>query len=243
LTFLDTLFNPYSFSELVNLIINKLGLSSLIVLLGAYFAAIVYFCALPTKSRFSADTPRSNAVTFAQQAFYIFSLLTFLMPFISGWSSFFLVLLFYSIIAVPMLTNIRLLAQDFTFDEYLKFRRGGLVSAKWKLCSLGLTWISILGEFLAFSYFDPTIPLLGWAILTYSIAAAVLQAALGQSYLIHIYTCLYAEIGTVDGPVEGFILAKGSDHYIVKTKENDVLLPSERIKSISQTPLPEQKDG
>jgi len=242
LTFLDTLFSPYSFNELVDLIINKLGLSSLIVLLGAYFAAIVYFCALPAKSRFSTDTPRSNAVGYFQQAFYIFSFLSVLMPFISGWFSFFLVLLFYGIIFIPMWVNIRLLARDFTFDEYTKFHREGFISMKWKLSKLSgiaLTWISILGEFLAFSYFDPTIPLLGWAIITYSIAAALLQAALAQSYFVHVNTCVYARIVTADGSVEGFIVAKGSDHYIVKTKDNDVLLSSDYVKSISPSPIPE----
>jgi hypothetical protein len=239
LTFLDALFTPYGFKELVDLIIDKLGFGSLIVLLGAYFAAIVYFSGLPAKSRFSADTPRSNAVGFVQQVFYIFSFIIFLMPFISGWISFVLVLLFYGMVAVPMLINIRLVAKDFTFDEYVKFRRGGIMSMKWKYSGLGLTWILILGELLAFSYFDPTIPLIGWVIITYTIAVAVLQAALVQSYLFHVTTCLHAKIITADGSVEGFVIAKGSDHYIVKTKESDVLLSSDYIKSISQSPLPE----
>jgi hypothetical protein len=242
LTFLDTLFSPYSFSELVDLIINKLGFSSLIVLLGAYFAAIVYFCALPAKSRFSSDAPRSNVVSYLQQAFYIFSSLGVLMLFVSGLFSFFLVLLFYGTIAVPMYVNIRLLSRDFSFDEYMRFKRADPASIKWKrsrLSGIALTWISLLGEFLAFSYFDPTIPLLGWAIIIYSIAAAFLQLAVAQSYLIHVSGCVYARIMTADGSVDGFVAAKGSDHYIVKTKENDVLLSNDYVKSISPSPLPE----
>lgn len=239
MTFLDELFNPYSFNELVDLIINKLGLSSLIILLSAYFAAIVYFCALPSKSPLSTDTTRSYAVSYFQQAFYIFSFLSLLMPLISGWFSFFLVLLFYCIIAIPMGVNVRLLARDFTFDEYVKFRRGGIKSMTWKFGGIALIWISILGELLAFSYFDPTIPLLGWVIIIYSIAFALLQAALGQSYLVHVNRCVYARIITTDGSVEGFIVAKGSDHYIVKIKENDVLLSSNYIKSISPSSIPE----
>lgn len=138
-----------------------------------------------------------------------------------------------------MLVNIRFLARDFTFDEYVKFRRRDIISMKWEFSGIALIWISVLGELLAFSYFDPTIPLLGWAIIIYSIAAALLQAALGQSYLTHVSTCVYARIITADGSVEGFIIAKGSDHYIVKTKENDVLLSSDYIKSISPSPIPE----
>ncbi len=221
------------------MIIDRLGFGSLIVLLGAYFAAIVYFSALPAKSRFSTDTTRSNAIGSIQQIFYIFSFLLFLMPFISGWFSFFLVLLFYGVVAVPMWINARLVGKDFTFDEYVKFKRGGFKSMVWEFSGIALTWITILGELLAFSYFDPTIPLFGWAMITYSIALGVLQASLGQSYLSHIYTCLHVRIVTADEPVEGFIVAKGSDHYIVKTKERDMLLSSDYIKSISMLPLPE----
>jgi hypothetical protein len=148
-------------------------------------------------------------------------------------------LLFYVIIVFPMWVNMRLLGRDFTFDEYVKFRREGIISMTWKFSGIALIWISILGELLAFSYFDPTIPLLGWAIIIYSIAAALLQAALGQSCLVNVNRCVYARIITADGSVEGFIVAKGSDHYIVKTKENDVLLSSGYVKSISPSPIPE----
>jgi hypothetical protein len=238
LTLLDELFRSYSFKELVELIINKIGFGSLIVLFAAYFAAIVYFSALPSKGRFSPDFPRSNAVSFFQQAFYVFSFITFLMPFISGWGSFFLVLFLYFIIVVPMIVNIYVLRRDFTFEEYVKFKNGGFMSMKWKFSGIALSWVVMLVELLAFSYYDPTISLVGWAIILYSLAAAFLQAALGQSILINASSCVYAKIITVDGLVEGFIVAKGSDHYLVKTRENDVLLSNEYVKSISPSPLP-----
>ena len=238
LTLLDELFRSYSFKELVDLVINKLGFSALIVLFGAHFAAIVYFSALPSKGRFSTDFPRSNVVGFFQQAFYVFSFIIFLTPFISGWGSFFLVLLLYGIIIVPMLVNTHVLGRDFTFDEYLKFRSGGFMSMIWKYSGIALSWVVMLAELLAFSYCDPTIPLVGWAVILYSLAAAFLQAALGQSILGNACSCVYAKITTVDGIVEGFIVAKGSDHYLVKTRENGVLLSNEYVKSISPSGLP-----
>lgn len=238
LTLLDELFRSYGFKELVDLIINRIGFSVLIVLFGACFAAIVYFSALPSKGRFSTDFPRSNAVGFFQQAFYIFSFLILLTPFISGWGPFFLILFFYGIIVVPMFVNMYVFRRDFTFDEYVKFRSGGFMSMKWKFGGIALSWVVMLVELLAFSYYDPTIPLVGWAVILYSLVAALLQAALGQSILYDASSCVYAKIMTVDGLVEGFIVAKGSDHYLVKTRENDVLLSNEYVKSISPSHLP-----
>jgi hypothetical protein len=227
----------------------------LVVLFGAYFAAIVYACTLPAKSRFSTEFSKINVIGFFQQAFYIFGFLTLLMPFISGWGSFFLVLFLYVIIFVPTVVNLRLLGRDFTFEEYVKFHNSikfeeyvkshniielynRLMPMIWKLSGIALLWLVLLGELIAFLYWDPTIPLIGWAIILYSLAVALLQTALAQSYFSNVHSCPYAKIITVDGPLEGFIIAKGSDHYIVKTKENDILLSNEYVKSISPSPLP-----
>lgn len=240
MTLLDTLFRFYSFSKLVDLIINDLGFSTLIVLLLAYFAAIVYFSALPAKSPFSTETSRSKAVGFFQQAFYIFSFVTLLMPWKSGWASFFLVLSFY----VPIISTTGLnwfVTRNIGFNEYLKFRRDGPKSMIWKFSGLACLWIAILSELLVFLIYDPSIPLIGWVVILYSLGVAILQAVLAQSYLSHISSCLYAKIETIDGlKVEGFIFSKGSDHYIVKSKEKDVLLSNWYVKSIYQSPLPEK---
>lgn len=238
LNLLDVLFRSYGFRELVELTINNIGFASLIVLFGAYFAAVVYFSALPSKSRFSTDFLRSNAVGIFQQAFYVFSFIIFLMPFISGWGSFFLVIILYLIIVVPMFINIRIFRRDFTFEEFVKFKEGGFVSMASKSIGIALSWFVLLVELLAFSYYDPSIPLVGWALILYCLAVAVLQAALAQSILYNITSCVYARIVTADGFVEGFIVAKGSDHYIVKTKENDLLLANDYVKSISPLKIP-----
>lgn len=237
MTFLDELFRFYGFKELVELIINKVGFASLIVLLGAYFAAIVYFAALPSKSRFSADFSRVNAVVFFQQAFYSFSFVIFLMPFLSGWGSFFLVVILYGILVVPMFVNIYVFRRDFSFDDYVRFR-GGFTSMTHEYIGVGLSWLTVLAESLAFFYFDPAIPLVGWAIICYCLAVTFLLSAYTQGILWNASSCVYAKIVTDDGLVEGFIIAKGSDHYLVKTKESDMLLSSAFVKSISPLPLP-----
>jgi hypothetical protein len=238
MTLFDELFRSYGFKELVDLVTNKLGFSALIVLFGAYFAAIVYFSALPSKGRFSTDSQRGNAATFFQQAFYVFSFTIFLMPFISGWGSFLQVLLLYSIIFVPMLVTMRALRRDFTFDEYVKLKRGDLASMKRMLGGIALSWGAMLVELLALSYYDPAIPLVGWAVILYSLAVSFLQAAFGLGLVNNVSLCAYAKITTADGVIEGFIVAKGSDNYLVKTRENGILLSSGYVKSISPSDLP-----
>jgi len=240
MTLLDELFRSYSFEELVELMINKIGLGSLIVLFGAYFAAIVYFSALPSKGRFSTDFPKTNALEFFQQTFYVFFFLIFLMPFVSGLVSFFLVLLLYGFVFGAMLVNVRVLGRDLSFDEYVELKQGNhmLIMRKY-YGGIALIWLVLLVELLAFLSCDPTIPLFGWIIVLYSLLAASLQAALGQGFLYNARHCIHAKIVTADGLVEGFIVAKGSDHYLVKTKENYVMLSSAYVKSIYPSPPPE----
>jgi hypothetical protein len=227
------LFRSISFKELVDSAISKLGFSVLVILFSAYIAAIVYFSALPFKSRFSTEFARSNALGFFQQAFYYSSLLTVPMLFISGLGSFLLVLFLYIIIFLPMLVNAILVGRDFKFEEYMKFRSGGFMSMIWEYSGIAFIWLVLLGELIAFLYYDPTIPLLGWATILYSMAFASFQTALVQSVLSNIRSCLYAKIITIDGSVEGFIVAKGSDHYVVMTKEKVVFLSNSYVKSFS----------
>ena len=55
----------------------------------------------------------------------------------------------------------RVLARDFTFDEYLKLRRGGLKSTRQEFSGISLIWIAVLGKSLAFSMYELAIPILG----------------------------------------------------------------------------------
>lgn len=239
MTLFDDLFRPYGFKELVDLIVNRVGYAPVIALLGAYFAAIVYFSALSSKGRFSTDFSQSSAVQFFSQAFYFFSFPIFLMPFISGWYYFGGVLFLYLIILGAMLTNVRILSRDITFDEYVQFRKPiklenlSTSAMTRRYIGIGLTWIAVLGELLAFSYFDPSMPLYGWLIIFYSLVVALLQVAAAQGFLFNVRSCMYARLKTDDGSVEGFIVAKGSDHYLVKTREKDMLLSSDYVKSVS----------
>ena len=236
MTLLDELFRFYSFKELVDLVINEIGLGSLIILFSAYFAAIVYFSSLPSKGRFSTDFSKTYALSFFQQAFYILSFPIFLMPFVSGLYSFILVFLLYIFILSAMLVNVRVLGRDFSFEDYLELKQISfkLIAGKaWKYyVGIALIWLVVLVELLIFLSCDPSIPLFGWIVILYSLVAASLQAAFGQGILYNAFHCMYAKIVTVDGIVKGFIIAKDSDHYLVKTKENDIILSREYVKSI-----------
>jgi hypothetical protein len=65
------------------------------------------------------------------------------------------------------------------------------------------------------------------------------MSALIQSILYNATTCPYCTIITDGGIVEGLIIAKGEDNYLVKTKENsDFLLSTDYVKVISPAELP-----
>ncbi len=243
MTLLNELFNPYSFKGLVDLIINKIGYSSLIIIFAAYLGAIVYSSTIPSKGRFSTDYPQINAAGFFQQLFYALSIVIIFMPFISGWSTFVLVLVLYGAIAVPLVINALIFRQDFSFKEYLAFKNSPR-SIRRKYYGIGLLWLSIIAELFVFFYFNLTIPLVGWAIIVYSFAVAFLSSALTQSTLFNASTCPYCKITTVDGITEGFIIAKGEDNYLVKTNENsDILLSSSYVKTISPIPVPKTSEN
>lgn len=164
------------------------------------------------------------------------------MPIISGWSPTLLVLALYGAIAVPLLINLLIFRQDFTFKEYRAFKNSPL--SMWlKYLGNGLTWLAIVAELFVFFYFNLTIPLVGWAIIVYTFAVAFLSSALTQSALFNASTCPYCKITTADGITEGFIIAKGEDNYLVKTNENiDILLSSNYVKTISPIPVPKASE-
>jgi hypothetical protein len=241
----------------VDISANSVGFASVIVLITAYFAAIVYFSVLPYKSRFSSESYQSKAIGFFQQAFYIFSFILFLVPFVSGWNYFLAVLLLYLFIVAPMFINTSLFGHEFNFDQIIDFKKKqesnlsnirnatskflllGLFPNLRKYIGVALTWIAILGELLFLSYFNPALPFVGWIIILWSFVAATFQAALVQSYLANLSSLKYAKITTLDGTIEGFILSKDSDHYVVKTKQNSILIQNEYVKTVIDEKIPE----
>ena len=113
--------------------------------------------------------------------------------------------------------------------------------ASWKLYVVIIfTWIAILAELFIFFYFNITIPLIGWAILIYT--WRLVLTALTQSTLFNARSCVYGKITTIDSEIEGFIVAKGEDNYIIQTKEKGVLLSNNYVKFISQAALPDAKE-
>ena len=168
------------------------------------------------------------------------------MPFISGWSSFFLVLGLYGLIIIPLIFNVRIFVRDFTFSDYVRFKNTNPAlfnnPMRREYSGIGSIWVALLAELFAFFYFNPTIPIVGWAIILYTLAAAFLLCAFTQSILFNARSCPYVKIITADGIVEGFLVAKGEDNYAVMTKEGDILLSSEYVKSISPAVLPKQTE-
>jgi hypothetical protein len=238
--YFNSLFSPYNFREVVELTVDKIGVSSLVILVVAFIGIIVYFCTIPSKGRFSSSFSQTNAIGFFQQAFYVLSSVSILIPFFSGWIPFFVVLALYGAIVGPLFLNVLTFRKDLKFEDYLNLRKGPVLMWQ-KYVGIGLTWIAIIGELFFFLYFNPTIPLLGWGIIAYTFATAFLMSALTQSVLYNATTCPYCKITTSDGVTEGFIIAKGEDNYLLKTKENsDFLFSSDFVRTISPLPIPKE---
>jgi hypothetical protein len=134
-----------------------------------------------------------------------------------------------------MIVNANIFRADFTFEDYVRFHKGGLASIYLgqEFRGIALSWFLTMTELVAFSYVDPTIPLIGWAVILCSLAATFLQSVMALGFLINTRDCVYAKIVTVDGVLQGFVVSKGEDHYLVKTRESDLLLSSEYIKSMA----------
>jgi hypothetical protein len=244
LTYLNTLFGPYSFKELIGLLINQVGFNTLFVILAAYIAAVVYFCTIPSKGRFSNNYAQSHATGFLQQVSLILSVLFLLIIAISGWASFFTVLIFFAVLTIPLFICVKVFSKDLTYEDYKRFRNptSFATDPRWfvtKYGSISLVWLATVIELLAFFFYNPIIPLVGWAVITYALALSFLLAALIQSTITNASTCVFAKIITADGAdVEGFIVSKGEDNYLVKTKECDFLLTTDYVHIISQAEPP-----
>ncbi len=241
MTLFNELFTTYSFKGLIDLIITKIGYASLIVLFGAYLGLIVYYCTIPSKGRFSTDYARTNAMNFLMQIFYVPLVVTLVLPFISEWWSFFTILLFYVIIGVPLLFIFIFFRRDFVYNDYYKLRRN-VLSMKSEYAAVDSTLVAVLVEIFIFSILNPTIPMVGWVLILYVLATGFLMSAFTQSVLFNARTCVYGKITTTDGAtIEGFIVAKAEDNYVVSSTEGELLVSCNYVKTISPTQLPPQK--
>jgi hypothetical protein len=241
LTLFNELFTPYSFKGLIDLVIGKIGYASLIVLFGAYLGLIVYYCTIPSKGRYSTDYARTNAMNFLMQIFYAPLVITLMLPFISGWWSFFTVWFFYGIIGVPLFFIFISFRQDFVYKDYYKLRLN--VLSMWsKYVIVGFSLVAVLVEIFVFSFLNPTIPTVGWVVILYVLATGFVMSAFAQSVLYNARTCVYGKITTTDGAtIEGFIVAKGEDNYLVSSKDGELLVSCNCVKTISPTELPRAK--
>jgi hypothetical protein len=77
-----------------------------------------------------------------------------------------------------------------------------------------IIWFALLGELWYFLNFNPSNILLGWIVIFYSLANAILQTTIIYGKIVHITQSPYVKVTTIDAnTIIGFIIAKESDYY------------------------------
>ncbi|MEJ5292712.1 MAG: hypothetical protein WHS82_03860 [Candidatus Methanosuratincola sp.] len=246
----EILFQSYTFSGIISLIINSIGIPTCIVLLFAYFAAITYLVTLPGRSSLSSDAAKGRVIGFIQQAFYIFSFTMILIPFVSGLLDFFVVLFFYSLFSIPQFLTAWQLGRVTSYEQYIEYKtkwtRGiaSFTTDYRRSAGIASIWVALAIGMLYFLAADPSMSFLGWIIIIYTIAMSLLSAALGQSIIHHIIRIPFVKIITIKGKeIVGFIESKDTDHLCIISKQEILYLPMSQIEVILpvKMPIPEKQ--
>jgi len=228
----------YSFDQLVNLAISVLGKVELFALITGFIALAAFFTSIPSSGGFATLSPRIAGL--------------FLVNLIATWALGILILfglrIFPSILASTILLYgplaiLALIAwpsstSDPTYAELTQNRQNSLAGTAdtlfmKRMIAPNVLLVIVLGELAYFANNNPSFPLLAWFLLGYALVGAVLIIAQAEGYAYLITTAKYARLTPTEGqPYEGFIVSKGNDHYLIRTKERIFLVQSSGVREI-----------
>jgi|GEM_PF-6326550 len=225
--------STYSFNLLVQETASRLGISELILVFGAFFTLAAFFTAIPSSGGFSSQGARIAGLFLIQQTIYYPLVLILLVSLTSFLDS----LLYIIPLAVVMAWNQRYISHDWTYKDYIDFKKGEVGSAvafsARKFNGLALLAITITIEVFYLVKFNPTLTLLGWFLLAYILFFAVLQLAFTEGLLFQLVNAKRVLITTTtEEPIDGFLVARGEDHILVRTEDQNMLLPMSAVRRI-----------
>lgn len=245
MTLFSQLFSFYSFSGLLSLVATWLGPGNLIILASGLLATAAAFASLPMRGALNEYDALVAGASYVQQFFYITSLLLFAMVLFTGWGPFLTFIVYYLPIIISMLCCLKRMPQILDFDlltERQRSKNGLSLRFVRKLWPLALLWLVLLGEILAFSCFDPVMPLLSWIFLIYSFICGFLATAFGQGIILQYQSSKWVRVALVDGTEErGFLVGKGGDHYLILKKDGEDLVQASAVRKITLEPVPDDK--
>jgi hypothetical protein len=162
----------------------------------------------------------------------------------TGWGPFLEFIKYYSFIIGSMLYCFKRMPQVLDFDllvvERRRSKNGPSTPPVRKISSLAVLWLVLIGETLAFSYFDPVMPLLSWIFMIYSLVYGFLMAAFGQGIILQYRNSKWVRVILAKGTEEcGFLVGKGGDHYLILRKDGEDLVQTSAVSKITPVPVPD----
>ena len=236
---LNLLERSYSFDTLLHLTISRLGISELALVLGALFTLLAFFTAIPSSGGFGSVGVRVSGLYLIQNTFvYAFAVLLFVSP-----GSFLEALPYVILPFLGMAWNQEHAKHDLTYDEYEQSKSGRLGTTSEfttrRFLSTNVLLIIIIVEDFYLLKFNPTLALFGWFLIVYSLFFSLLQVAYSYGFVFQAINAKKVQITTTNKEsFEGYLVGKGEDHFIIRTRDQNMLLP---VGSVSKIVLLEKK--
>lgn len=236
------LFQQISFSVLAGAVLKQIGFSGAIIGLGSFFTLAAFFTAVPSSGGFAGQGTRVAGLFFVQQTFFwpfVFILLlspgsaVSLLPFIAP-------------VGIVMYVGSQFIKDDLEYHEFAD-SKSGQVQRTFSMSSRRFAGVNalvlvIMTETFYIVKFDPTLSLFGWLFLLYVVFFAVLQIAFTYGLLFQLINAKNVVITTTaNGRIEGYLVSRGEDHILIRTKDNERLLVP--MSSVAQILLVEKKES
>jgi|GEM_PF-5669897 len=126
-----------------------------------------------------------------------------------------------------------------TYEGYFKLRNLATLSTPLRLKQLReywffiWYWLSLFFSFIYFTVFDPSLPLIHWILILYSLSSALIIGVFVYSFISHMWSILHVIVKTSNGEQrEGFLISSDNNFCLIKTRKGDLLIPTSQILEI-----------
>jgi len=230
----------YAFGEVLSLAVAQVGVGALATATAAFLGLAGYLAAAPFRGVFWNTRPRVIVFGYIQQLVYVLSFLLLLISL----SSLLQFVIYYLPVFVSTVLNVVFLARLQSFESMVNLRNAGrsLRSGPTNLLGIASVWGVFGIEMWLLIKLNPTLSLIVWLFLFHTYLMALLQAALTQGILFQVRNSPYVKVISQDQKeFNGFVLGKGSDHYVLAMKEGEIVIQSNFVKYMVEQEVPKMK--
>ena len=258
MTVLDYFFEKHTFSNIIDILIQQVGLSILNIIGGGLLALASYLILLPSKGAFASSEKEVATGYFINRLFYVLSGLPILLLLFKDFTSFLIMSFLQLTLFLTTMWNAKTIVSMLNFDFIMKyqelkkrplnldmveaFRERKFPAGTRKLLPLAALWTVVLLQLFYFAYIDLSLPLIAWIVIFFSLIMGVLQIALSEGVLLNLRNIRYVKVTTEDGhEISGFLTGHGADHYIIMKKDQELFVQSSYIRTM--VPFPIENEG